>query len=82
MGGTWPPNPTNPTQVFFFFLNFLNKKFNNNYFILFFIVYFHPLSNLTNHDKNARNKTKSDPNMLNDDFSISKHARNCLIDVV
>jgi hypothetical protein len=45
-------------------------------------VYFHPLSNLTNHDKNARNKTKSDPNMLNDDFSIFKHARNCLIDVV
>ncbi len=45
-------------------------------------MYFHPLSNLTNHDKNARNKTKSDPNMLNDDFSIFKHARNCLIDVV
>jgi len=28
MGGTWAPNPTNPTQVFFFFLNFFNKKIN------------------------------------------------------
>ncbi len=37
--------------------------------------------NLTNHNTNARNKTKNDPNMLNDDLSIVKACYK-LLDVV
>jgi hypothetical protein len=57
LGGKWAPNPTNPTQVFFIL------------FLVFFGLLPPIFFNLTNHYKNARNKTKNDPNMLNDDFS-------------